>query len=794
MGVRFSHTLLFTPVRRIDRIMPQPPNRALRLLVPIAIGILGGFLVWAVFTNTRPKPAAQTQQTGEAIPSPTADASTVAAGAQPANPAASDQAASMPAPATTPTASPTASPPASPAPTQAATPAAAPSAITSLAPRVFANPASTPTIESDEVSVKLSVVGGGIESITLKKHFTDIRKTTNIVVQSDSTGVNGGPGLMVPFAAEGLEVTLPAPQGSPAFAPMRVTLYANTAGVHWQATSNPGELEAIIVDQDNRPALRVMRAFAADGFNIEMKQYVENLSALPLSVRVMQYGPVDNMPPENNSYVGDPRRLRFGSMYPQNIDPNQRSVSASNHIEWHRNIIPPNEPLVDANGSPVLDTNGKAVKGYVPLAESSKHWPDETAKEKGLQLSWMGFTSRYWGIAAGPLSAPDATGSAKQLAWVDSVYALLPVANDPTKLGLFIKSRSVPLAPAGLAGSTQHFDMKLFAGPLDRALIASDPWRGSLAMKDLVFYNFGGPCGPCTFQPLANGLLGLLRFLHDNIFKDWAMAIIMLVIIVRTLLHPVTKWSQIRMARFGKQMGAMAPKQKELQEKYKDDPAKLREETARLWSQEGVSPAGMLGCIPMFLQMPVWLALSASLYFGAELREQGAFWGVFQAIQPQTSPFWNFLGDLSHSDRFIYFGKTVATLPILGEIRAINILPVLLGIVFYAQQKYMTPTTGPMTPEQELQMKMFKWMSVFMFPLFMYNAPSGLAIYFLANSALAIVEGKWIRHQMEKHGMLDLDKMKAERAAKKKSNQMGFLERMQKVAAEQEQKRRNLKK
>jgi membrane protein insertase Oxa1/YidC/SpoIIIJ len=78
---------------------------------------------------------------------------------------------------------------------------------------------------------------------------------------------------------------------------------------------------------------------------------------------------------------------------------------------------------------------------------------------------------------------------------------------------------------------------------------------------------------------------------------------------------------------------------------------------------------------------------------------------------------------------------------------------------------------------------------VVLFPLFMYNAPSGLAIYFIANSTLGILESKWIRHQMDSKGLLDLDKMKAERAAKRKPGQEGFLERMQRIAEDQQKNR-----
>jgi YidC/Oxa1 family membrane protein insertase len=80
-------------------------------------------------------------------------------------------------------------------------------------------------------------------------------------------------------------------------------------------------------------------------------------------------------------------------------------------------------------------------------------------------------------------------------------------------------------------------------------------------------------------------------------------------------------------------------------------------------------------------------------------------------------------------------------------------------------------------------------MMVFMFPLAMYNAPSGLALYFVTNTTLAIIESKWIRAHMDKHGLLDLDKIKAERKAKRKPAGESFLERMAKLAEEQQKRR-----
>ncbi|MEC9374472.1 MAG: YidC/Oxa1 family membrane protein insertase, partial [Planctomycetota bacterium] len=231
-----------------------------------------------------------------------------------------------------------------------------------------------------------------------------------------------------------------------------------------------------------------------------------------------------------------------------------------------------------------------------------------------------------------------------------------------------------------------------------------------------------------------------------------------------TVLHPVTKRSQIGIQRFSKQMQALAPKQQKLKEKYKDDPKRMQQEMAKLMREEGVSFTGMLGCLPMFLQSPIWIALYAMLYFAFDLRHEEAFYGLFQKI---TGGAWAFLGDLSAPDRFIDFGRTLFTIPLLGQISSINVLPLLLGVVFYIQQKYLTPPpSAAMTPEQEMQQKIMKVMLVVMFPVFMYNAPSGLTIYFITNSVLGIFESRYIRAHIDQMDLMA--KKPAPEAAKKK--------------------------
>jgi YidC/Oxa1 family membrane protein insertase len=312
----------------------------------------------------------------------------------------------------------------------------------------------------------------------------------------------------------------------------------------------------------------------------------------------------------------------------------------------------------------------------------------------------------------------------------------------------------------------------------------------SLGIDGLEVYKMtvAGPCAFCTFQPVARVLRATLGFLHMVTF-DWAIAVILLVVVVRTVLHPVTRWSQKNLQRFGKQMAALAPKQAKLKERYKDDPKKLKEEIAKLIREENINYAGALGCVPIFLQMPIWIALYAMVFFTFELRHDGGFYGVFQAV---TGGAWGFMGDLAEPDHFValsggFYIPGLRTL--MGDITGINLLPLLLGVVFWFQQKYMTPpSAAPLTPEQETTQKITKALMVIMLPLFMYNAPAALSLYFMTNSVLGIFESKWIRAQVERE---DAELEAARKAAGPRGAappaKMGFMQRLQ-AAVEARQK------
>jgi len=724
--------------------MPQAPHRWLRAVIP-AVVLLGAVGVFIAMLRPTPAPKAAPPPPVAASPAPPTPPAPGAAEAGPPEPAATQP----PAPA-------------------ALDLGALRARVTPVEPgfafrAVGADLGPSP----DPIRLDLSLTGGGIKSLTLTRIKETIEANSpQLVLQREQTSAaTSPPTQLTPMAALALEIA--SPGGGP---PTFVNLAVDPGGTIWREVS-PGVLGAEIVDGSDRVALTVERSWkiAPDSYDVRLEQRIVNQSGGPLRLRWYQLGPVD-LPAEAESYGGDKRRVRFGYLLRPALDPGRQTVVSTDFLTARDSALGEGAAMGDAHGRPVFNDLGEPVLAYADRTL----WPNPRSIDKQFDLCWAGLTNRYFGVAVHPLFDPSAPADKVLRGVAQAERIVLPGAKGRESLGLRLVSPAFDVP----AGSALDLSMGVFAGPLSTAVIARDPLPAASGLSGLVVYNFGGPCGFCTFEWMTWLLLGFLRLLHDNVVFDWSIAIILLVVGVRTALHPVTKWSQIRMQRFGKQMQGLAPKQKKIQEKYAGDRKKMQEETAKLWREEGVNPAGMLGCIPMFLQMPIWIALYATLFFAVELRHAPGFYGLFQAV----SPAWSFLADLSTADHFVEFGRSIRV-PLLsglmGPIQGLNLLPLILAVVYFMHTKYMTPPSAtPLTPEQQTQQKMIKWMTVVLFPLFMYNAPSGLSVYFIANSTIAIFENKWIRRHVEKHGLLDIEKMKAARAARGP----GFFTRLQQAA------------
>ena len=204
---------------------------------------------------------------------------------------------------------------------------------------------------------------------------------------------------------------------------------------------------------------------------------------------------------------------------------------------------------------------------------------------------------------------------------------------------------------------------------------------------------------------IAQPMLSFLRFVHSFV-NSWAFAIIILTILVKLLLLPLTQKSFMQMQR----MQQLKPEMDALRKKFKDDKQKQQVETMNLYKRHRINPLG--GCLPMVFQMPVYIALYRTIYSSVDLYQQ-----------PLFSAAW--IPDMTLPDPFF-------------------ILPIALALFMVVQQMFSPMGAGG----DEMQQKIMKWMMPIMFGGFMLFLPSGLVLYIFINTLLTIIQQWVIRRKM----------------------------------------------
>ncbi len=202
---------------------------------------------------------------------------------------------------------------------------------------------------------------------------------------------------------------------------------------------------------------------------------------------------------------------------------------------------------------------------------------------------------------------------------------------------------------------------------------------GDVNIFDLIVFNFGG-------------------------VGNWGIAIIIITLVVKGAMYPLTKAQYTSMAK----MRELAPKMAQLKERFGDDRQKMSQATMEMYRKEKVNPAG--GCLPMLIQMPIFLAL---------------YWVFLESVELRHAPFFFWIQDLSAMDPYF-------------------VLPVFMGISMYVMQKMQ-----PMTIQDPMQQKIMQYMPV-AFSVFMAWFPSGLVLYWFVSNMISIAQMKVIFSGIEK--------------------------------------------
>ena len=317
-------------------------------------------------------------------------------------------------------------------------------------------------------------------------------------------------------------------------------------------------------------------------------------------------------------------------------------------------------------------------------------------------------------------------------------------------VGIDLKTATAVLAPAGEESSLLTYNFQLYLGPKDKTLFDENP-----IYKNLGFFHtidFMSCCFPAgVIAPMAFGILATMRWMY-GFFGNYGVVIIILVFIIRIVIHPLTKKSQVSMSKMGK----LAPKVEQIKKKYANNKAEMNKQVMAVYKENGASP--IMGMLPMMVQMPIWIALYSAIYASIELRGAAFL------------PFW--ITNLSAPDALFKFPAGV-TLPFIGD--TFNLLPILLGVAFYMQQKLMPSTASASSnPQMAQQQKMMMFMMPLLFPLMLYKAPSGLNLYIMASTFAGVIEQIVIRkHIREKEeqksiGLVDVTSKTGGKVKKKK--------------------------
>jgi inner membrane protein oxaA len=205
---------------------------------------------------------------------------------------------------------------------------------------------------------------------------------------------------------------------------------------------------------------------------------------------------------------------------------------------------------------------------------------------------------------------------------------------------------------------------------------------------------------------IAKPLFWLLTFIQ-KLVHNWGLAIICVTLVVKAILYPLTKAQYTSMAK----MRMLQPKLQEMRERFGEDRQRMSQEMMKLYKDEKVNPLG--GCLPLLLQMPIFIAL---------------YWTFMEAVELRHAPFFGWIQDLSAQDPYY-------------------ILPILMGASMFLLQKMSpTPVADPM------QQKIMNFMPL-IFMVFFLWFPAGLVLYWLVSNLITIIQQQLIYRGLEKKGL-----------------------------------------
>lgn len=322
---------------------------------------------------------------------------------------------------------------------------------------------------------------------------------------------------------------------------------------------------------------------------------------------------------------------------------------------------------------------------------------------------WIGITNKNWLAAVIPTQDQEIEAHLTNNSKTDT-----PVFK------AFYVTPAETVAPGQSLTKTSY----MFGGPKDVDLLQSyeaKPEDGGLGVYD---FDKAVDWGHLFF--LTRPIFYTLNFFGD-LLGNFGVAILILTLIIKLILFPLANKGYESMSKMKK----LQPEIKKLQERYADDKMKMQQEMMALYKKEKMNP--MAGCLPILLQMPIFYALYKTLFVTIELRHQ-PFLYIKDLSAPDPTTIFNLFGLLPYDP---------TSLPLIGVVLGLGVLPILMGISMWFQFKLNPPPTDP------VQAQIFAFMPwVFMFIFAPFAA--GLVLYWFWNTFLGIFQQWYI---MEKNGV-----------------------------------------
>jgi YidC/Oxa1 family membrane protein insertase len=347
-----------------------------------------------------------------------------------------------------------------------------------------------------------------------------------------------------------------------------------------------------------------------------------------------------------------------------------------------------------------LDGQHDYRKFYVYADGKRKDVGVNGGKEKELdqKANWVGIVGKYFALLAAP------------------VYSDFQVTLSSRPMEGISQSSMLFISKPVIKSSKNTDSYRFFAGPkVSRDLGRyNDKEKNAFGIQNM---QFDEALDSNIFLGWLENILKFLLRIFYGIIPNWGVAIILVTIAVKVITFPLTQKSYKSTGR----MQSLAPKMEELKKKYKDNPAKLNQETADLYKREGINP--MSGCLPMLLQIPIFFAM------------YGLFSNHFDLRGAAFLPPW--ITDLSAPESIWSFAPF--KLPIVGW-SDLRLLPVLfVATQLLSGTMMQTPGTG-----SNAQMKMMTYGIPIVFFFVLYDVPSGLLVYWIVMNVLTIVQQMFI--------------------------------------------------